>query len=238
MAELVRVTQSQPCCSSSWEEAYLRFETPEEEIAKFMRRLLALGAAGWPKDWRVVELFSGRGNGLHALSQLGFRHVEGVDLSETLIRQYNGDAKCYIGDCRALPFENESQDLIVVQGGLHHLPDIPRDLTLTLREITRVLRPSGFAVLIEPWNTRFLRVVHLICRFQLMRRLSRKIDSLRTMIENEKDTYEKWLSHPNAILTALEKNFYKTIVTKRWGKMTCIGYAAPEAFREAKQRCQ
>ena len=237
MSELVRLKGSQPCCSSTWEEAYAHFETPEEEIAKFVRRLTKLGAAGWRKEWQVVELFCGRGNGLHALSRLGFSHIEGVDLSETLISQYKGTAKCYVADCRALPFENESRDLIVVQGGLHHLPDVPGDLTLTLREITRVLRPSGFAVLIEPWNTPFLRVVHLICRFHLMRRLSRKIDSLRTMIENEKDTYEKWLSHPSAILTALEKNFYKTIITKRWGKMTCIGYAAPEAFRQAKQRC-
>ena len=40
-----------------WEAAYLRFETPEEEIAKFTRRLLQLGARQWPRDAAVVELF-------------------------------------------------------------------------------------------------------------------------------------------------------------------------------------
>jgi hypothetical protein len=36
--QLVRITDSQECCSSPWENAYLRFETLEEEIEKFMRR--------------------------------------------------------------------------------------------------------------------------------------------------------------------------------------------------------
>jgi hypothetical protein len=36
--QFVRITDSQECCSSPWEKAYLRFETPEEEIEKFMRR--------------------------------------------------------------------------------------------------------------------------------------------------------------------------------------------------------
>ena len=33
----------------AWEQAYLRFETPDEEIRKFMRRLKTLGAAGWSR---------------------------------------------------------------------------------------------------------------------------------------------------------------------------------------------
>ena len=43
--------------TEAWEAAYLRFETPEEEIAKFTRRLLQLGARQWPRDAAVVELF-------------------------------------------------------------------------------------------------------------------------------------------------------------------------------------
>ena len=64
-----------------WEAAYLRFETPEQEIQKFIRRLHHLGAEEWPRDSEIVELFCGRGNGLHALERLGFTRLEGVDLS-------------------------------------------------------------------------------------------------------------------------------------------------------------
>src|SRR5439155_8665936 len=45
-----------------WEAAYLRFETPEEEIQKFIGRLNRLGAPQWPRDAEIVELFCGRGN--------------------------------------------------------------------------------------------------------------------------------------------------------------------------------
>ena len=35
---LEKATDSQTCCTSEWEAAYLRFETPEEEIRKFVSR--------------------------------------------------------------------------------------------------------------------------------------------------------------------------------------------------------
>ena len=40
-----------------WEAAYLRFETPEQEIQKFIARLSRLGAPQWPPDAEIVELF-------------------------------------------------------------------------------------------------------------------------------------------------------------------------------------
>jgi ubiquinone/menaquinone biosynthesis C-methylase UbiE len=57
----------------------------------------------------------------------------------------------------------------VVQGGLHHLPELPRDLDKTLLEIKRVLRPQGRFVIVEPWHTPFLRIVHAFCNFSLAR---------------------------------------------------------------------
>ena len=132
--QVVRVTAGEVCCSQSWEQAYLRFETPEEERRKFLRRLRILGAQSWPRDSEVVELFCGRGNGLEALSGLGFEHLEGVDLSDTLLAQYRGKARCYVADCRSLPFPDRSRDVLVVQGGLHHLEALPDDLIRTLDE--------------------------------------------------------------------------------------------------------
>src|SRR5579885_547085 len=140
---------------TAWEAAYLRFETPEEEIQKFIKRLKRLGAAQWPRDSRIVELFCGRGNGLHALSRLGFRNLEAVDLSPRLISQYQGPAIRYVADCRRLPFSNRSKDAVIVQGGLHHLPLLPDDLEQTFAEIHRVLKPEGRVMFVEPWRTPF-----------------------------------------------------------------------------------
>src|ERR1700756_1943642 len=123
-----------------WEEAYLRFESPEKEIRKFIGRLKFMGAMKWPRNARIVELFCGRGSGLRALHQLGFREVEGIDLSPSLAGEYTGPGKILVGDCRRLPFEKASKDILIVQGGLHHLPVLPGDLDQTLSEAERVLK--------------------------------------------------------------------------------------------------
>src|SRR5258708_28370790 len=114
-----------------WEAAYLRFETPEQEIQKFVSRLRKLGSAQWPRNSEIVELFCGRGSGLNALQQLGFTRIEGVDLSPRLIAQYPGPAKCFIGDCRQLPLADRTKDVLIVQGGLHMLHTRPLHLGQT-----------------------------------------------------------------------------------------------------------
>lgn len=80
-----------------WEEAYLRFETPQEEVRKFIKRLKFMGAMKWPRDAKIVELFCGRGSGLRALHQLGFSEVEGIDLSGSLAAEYAGPGKIMVG---------------------------------------------------------------------------------------------------------------------------------------------
>src|SRR5688500_3089349 len=179
-----------------WEAAYLRFETPEQEIRKFLRRLKSLGVADWPRDLRVLELFCGRGNGLRALELLGFQQLEGIDLSPNLVAEYRGSAKCYVGDCRHLPFDDRSRDVAIIHGGLHHLPVFPADLERTLAEIRRVLRPQGRVVIVEPFTTPFLSVVHFACRIRIARALSGRLDALSTMIGHERQTYEQWLADP------------------------------------------
>jgi len=223
---LVEVLPGEVCCSQSWEQAYLRFETPEEERQKFLRRLRALGAPAWPRDAEVVELFCGRGNGLEALARLGFTRLEGVDLSASLLAQYRGQAKCYVADCRALPFPDASRDVLVVQGGLHHLEKLPVDLVRTLDEVRRVLRPGGRFVVVEPWLTPFLSFVHAVCEVRLARRAWPKLDALATMNEIERPTYMAWLERPGAILALLRERFVVELCRETWGKLHFVGRAA------------
>ncbi len=207
----------------TWEEAYLRFETPQEEVRKFASRLIAMGPDDWPRDAHVVELFCGRGNGLHALNFLGFSRVEGVDISPSLLAQYHGPAKLYASDCRRLPYETQSKDILVVQGGLHHLETLPEDLEQVLGEAHRVLRHGGRFVVVEPWLTPFLRMVHAVCRNQVARRLVPKVDALATMIHHEEATYNRWLNHGTLILTLLKSFFTSEQCSIGWGKLHFVG---------------
>jgi SAM-dependent methyltransferase len=206
-----------------WEEAYLRFELPEQEIQKFLERLRRLGAAAWPRETRIVELFCGRGNSLRAWEQLGFRNVEGVDLSPRLIAQYDGLAKCYVADCRHLPFAGASKDAAVVQGGLHHLVQLPADLEQTFAEIRRVLTIEGRVLFVEPWRTPFLSFVHFLAEKRVVRRFSTKLDALATMIEHERQTYEQWLSQPREISALARKYFVPLHESFAWGKWNFVG---------------
>jgi ubiquinone/menaquinone biosynthesis C-methylase UbiE len=209
-----------------WEAAYLRFETPEQEIRKFTKRLRTLGVSKWPRDAEIVELFCGRGNGLRALELLGFTRIEGVDLSARLVAQYQGSARCCVCDCRQLPFADHSKDVLIVQGGLHHLLSLPSDLDQTLAEMRRVLRKDGRVVLVEPWLTPFLRFAHFACASPTARRLSDKVDALAVMIQHERQTYEQWLSQPDLILQVVGKHFVPVQQSIAWGKWSFVGKPA------------
>ena len=207
-----------------WEAAYVRFETPEEEIQKFVKRLRLLGATlSLRRDSHVVELFCGHGNGLHALARLGFTQLEGVDLSPRLVARYQGAAKCYVSDCRHLPFPDRSKDVLIVQGGLHHLPTLPESLEQTLAEMHRLLRKEGRLIVVEPWQTPFLKLVHSISKIPLARRCSAKIDALATMIELERHTYEQWLNQPQMIRSLFRKYFKPVHESFAWGKYRFVG---------------
>src|ERR1700721_1216900 len=143
-----------------WEAAYLRFETPEEEIRKFTKRLRRLRVSEWPRETNAVELFCGRGNGFPVLARLGSRRIERV-------------------------------------------------------------------VLVEPWLTPFLRVVHGVAQHTLARRMSVKLEALATMIENERQTYENWLGRPEDISQMARRYFQPEHESFNWGKWNFVGRVRP-----------
>ncbi len=182
-----------------------------------------MGAESWPRDAQILDLFCGRGNGMNALHRLGFTNLEGIDLSPKLIDQHKGAGKVILGDCRQLPFDDNSYDIAIVQGGLHHLPKLPEDLDQTLAQVRRVLRPGGRFMVVEPWITPYLSFVHWVARKPFFRRLWPKLDACQTMVEYETDTYEAWLSQPKMIVELLDKHFTPETRTHTWGKIMYLG---------------
>jgi ubiquinone/menaquinone biosynthesis C-methylase UbiE len=205
-----------------WEEAYQRFETPAEERRKFVRRLRRLGAHRWNRASKILEICSGRGNGVIAWRRLGFQNVVGVDLSLALVERSACRERELVGDARCLPIGTSSQDVAVVQGGLHHLRSLD-DVRAALREMRRVLRPDGRAIIIEPWATPFLRAVHLVAERPVMRALSRRLDAFAAMTDEERPTYEAWLARPETILAAVTAEFEAMVIRRRLGKLVFLG---------------
>jgi ubiquinone/menaquinone biosynthesis C-methylase UbiE len=208
--------------ATAWEEAYQRFETPAEERRKFVRRLRRLGVERWDRAARIIEVCSGRGNGLMAWRQLGFSRVVGVDLSRALVERSACRASGIVGDARRLPVLTSSLDVAIVQGGLHHLSSID-DVGAALAEMHRVLKPDGRVMIIEPWLTPFLRAVHLVAERRLVRRLSNRLDAFAAMTDEERPTYEAWLARPEAILDAVAAWFETIALHRRFGKLVFLG---------------
>ena len=205
-----------------WERAYLAFETPDQELRKFVRRLRSIGAHQWDRSARILEVCSGRGTGLRAWHRMGFSRIIGVDYSAALVRAHEGPGTQIIGDARRLPLRSQSVDIAVVQGGLHHL-FTTADVDQALAEMCRVVAPSGRIVIIEPWLTPFLRVVHSVCERRSVRRLSPRIDALATMIEEERETHDRWLNAPDEHFQLIRRRVTPHVVRRRWGKLILVG---------------
>jgi ubiquinone/menaquinone biosynthesis C-methylase UbiE len=208
--------------ANAWEEAYQRFETPGQEQRKFIRRLRSVGVHHWSRETSVLEVCSGRGNGLIAWRRLGFSHVFGVDLSRALVERSECRQWCVVGDARSLPIRTASRDVTVVQGGLHHLPSLD-DVRRALSEMHRVLKPDGRLIVIEPWPTPFLRFVHFVTEQRMVRALSGKLDAFAAMTDDERPTYEAWLARPQPILAALTAQFEGMLIRQRLGKLVFLG---------------
>ncbi len=212
-----------PKSITPWEAAYLRFETPDQEVRKFLDRFRRLGADEWPRDALILDLFCGRGSGEKALRARGFHRIIGLDLSEQLLRTRDAGPDSLVADCRFMPLEAASADIAVVQGGLHHLPKLPDDLATTLDEVRRVLKPGGLFVAVEPWRTPFLTFAHFVSEIPLVRRFSNRLDAFATMTEHEITTYTAWLKGAALIRTELEKRFAARYLQIRRGKIFYVG---------------
>jgi ubiquinone/menaquinone biosynthesis C-methylase UbiE len=128
-----------------------------------------------------------------------------------------------VADCRALPFPSRSKDVLIVQGGLHHLERLPDDLDRTLDEAARVLRPGGRFVAVEPWSTPFLRLAHRLSAIAAVRTISPKMDDFETMYIYERETYDRWLASPELVLSALHRRFAPERSKTGWGKLYFVG---------------
>ncbi len=106
-----------------------------------------IGFAKW-RGQRVLEIGCGLGTDGINFARAGADYT-GIDLTEASIElvsqrfaQEGQKAELRVADAEALPFEEASFDLVYSHGVLHHTPDMQQ----AIKEVHRVLRPGGTAM--------------------------------------------------------------------------------------------
>lgn len=122
------------------------------DIMREEYRRIARQAASEVQAGQALEIGPGPGFiSLELAKLLPGIDVIGLDLSETMIEMAEKNAKAYglskrvrfkQGDAAEMPFEDDSFDLIVSSGSLHHWDEPDR----IFNEVHRVLKPGGRAL--------------------------------------------------------------------------------------------
>jgi SAM-dependent methyltransferase len=115
----------------------------QNAVTGALRRLARNGEGG-----STLEIGCGSGRWCHYLSTSG--QVVGVDLSPSMVRraqELGGGPQFCLGMAQALPFADNTFDLALSVTVLMHVPDELK--SACVKELVRVLRPGGAAILYE-----------------------------------------------------------------------------------------
>ena len=104
-----------------------------------------------PEGSAVLDVACGNGYG-SALMARRAKQVIGVDISEQVIEKakntYNERLEFRVGSATAIPAESNSVDVLVSIATIEHVPDD----TSFVREVFRVVKPGGKAIIYTPQN--------------------------------------------------------------------------------------
>jgi len=122
--------------------------SPLHAAGEDLDRLLAWGAAR--RAQRVLDVATGGGHTALAFAGIA-RRVVAYDLTEPMLAAARGHVQArgaanvefVAGDATALPFADESFDVVTCRTAAHHFPDVPA----AVRQIHRVLKPGGSLLL-------------------------------------------------------------------------------------------
>lgn len=122
-----------------------------EIIDRLQRKALdrALSACDFAKDAHLLDVGCGTGRWVRRLGERGFFAV-GIDQSLAMLRlarETGTLSPLFVGEVQSLPFEDESFDCVSVITVIQHIP--PTQQIDALKEMIRVLRPTGYLILFE-----------------------------------------------------------------------------------------
>lgn len=143
--------------ASGWSDWRVK---PRHEVEMF--------AHDWLPPSRVLDIGCGNGRNLAQFSARGF-DCYGIDFSKKMIAEAEKGfkrnslrAKFKVADAREIPYHSGSFEHCLFVATLHHLKR-EKDRTTALKELKRVLKPGGTAI-VSVWNKYSFGHPHLALR--------------------------------------------------------------------------
>ena len=176
----------------AWEDA---FDTLDKRVFS----VDAIGGYGFEKtlqefasnDSQILDYGCGKGQLVEKLREDGFTNVVGTDPSQNLISQAGlSDDILKVMTNNKIPYPDNYFDFSYCSGVLHHIHW--DHLPTVLAELSRVLKPEGVFVFVEPRNSIWRKLGHLVVLSPLSR-LYKNAFALAECLRAEWPTYKPWL---------------------------------------------
>ena len=131
--------------------------SPEGRFTREFQRLL-IKNIDFNINSSILDVACGNGSLLKLLNSKNPIKGFGIDISEQMIKNAatnNSDMEFYVAGCEAIPFPDNSIDIITVCAAYHHFPDV----VAFSKEAHRVLKPDGRLYIAEIYLPSVLQVI-------------------------------------------------------------------------------
>lgn len=177
--------------SETWQRAYSEDQLVARRLKKHWSKLQGMGIEQWARKDRLLDVCCGTGEVLGLLRKHGFSDLYGMDVTPPSTSGLEG-VDIRRGDARALPYDDESFDVVLCMHALHHLGG-PDGVKQSLAEMIRVLRPGGRLALIDHYDSMQLRLAFWLCRQPWFAWASQGLRSFRQQLLEEHDYLYEYL---------------------------------------------
>ena len=192
--------------SAAWQEAYHSGALKQRREATYARKLHRLGLTTPTTDPRTLDIACGSGEALTTLAETGFTRLHGLDLDAPATDDPEPFHRT-MGDGGRLPFADSTFDQVLCLHALHHFRSLEHIAEL-LGEARRVLKPAGALLLIDHFDSFYLRVIFRLLQFRcpLYPTTARHFGE---QLRDEREIVAWWLDNWRALFPLIEQNGLK-----------------------------
>ena len=199
--------------SVAWQSAHYAEPYYSQRTAKLPVKLRRLGILSMPSHSRILDVCCGRGEALGVLRNFGFEDLEGLDSTLPSNRDSNG-LRLHCGDAQAMPFPDESFDVVLNLHALHHMGSAV-GVSRFLTECHRVLKPGGTLAIVDFPGSPQIRTLFWLLRNKILA-LTGNSRNFARILDAEWSYLHAYLQDWPNVKQVFERSQFRTVRKEQW----------------------